>query len=150
MTLLARYRVRRPTIVSDIIDDEVVIINMDTGAYYSLDSCGVTVWQALDAGLDRQQVFATVQQRYDGPPAEMAQAVETFVAELAVEGLIAPLADDAPATPAPLPGRPAGARLPFEAPVVHKYEDMQDLILLDPIHEVDDSGWPMRLPDAEV
>jgi hypothetical protein len=27
-------------------------------------------------------------------------------------------------------------------PVLNKYTDMQDLLLLDPIHEVDERGWP--------
>jgi len=26
--------------------------------------------------------------------------------------------------------------------VVEKYTDMQDLVLLDPVHEVDERGWP--------
>jgi len=30
----------------------------------------------------------------------------------------------------------------YKAPELDTYEDMQDLILLDPIHEVDESGWP--------
>ena len=34
----------------------------------------------------------------------------------------------------------------FEAPILHKYTDMQDLLLLDPIHEVDEAGWPVARP----
>jgi hypothetical protein len=30
-------------------------------------------------------------------------------------------------------------------PVLDKYTDMQELLLLDPIHEVDDAGWPHTL-----
>ena len=33
-------------------------------------------------------------------------------------------------------------KLGFEAPILQKYTDMQDLLLLDPIHEVDEAGWP--------
>jgi hypothetical protein len=29
---------------------------------------------------------------------------------------------------------------------VAKYSDMEDLIMLDPIHEVDESGWPHPKP----
>jgi hypothetical protein len=31
---------------------------------------------------------------------------------------------------------------PWEAPIFEVYTDMQDLLLFDPIHEVDNSGWP--------
>jgi hypothetical protein len=31
--------------------------------------------------------------------------------------------------------------------MLQKFTDMQDLLLLDPIHEVDESGWP-RVPQT--
>ena len=31
---------------------------------------------------------------------------------------------------------------PFVPPTLEKYTDMQDLVLLDPVHEVDERGWP--------
>ena len=43
---------------------------------------------------------------------------------------------------------PGIERLSFEAPILHKYTDMQDLLLLDPIHEVDEAGWPSVKPDS--
>jgi hypothetical protein len=30
--------------------------------------------------------------------------------------------------------------------VLQKYTDMADLLLLDPIHEVDEQGWPQPAP----
>ena len=41
-------------------------------------------------------------------------------------------------------------RLWFEAPSLEKYTDMQDLVLLDPVHEVDQTGWPRQQPDDEA
>jgi hypothetical protein len=29
-------------------------------------------------------------------------------------------------------------------PLLRKYTDMRDLLLLDPIHDVDEQGWPVR------
>ena len=41
-----------------------------------------------------------------------------------------------------------GDRLLFSDPVFEKYDDMADLILLDPVHEIDqEEGWPKRAPD---
>ena len=38
---------------------------------------------------------------------------------------------------------PIGARQPWSAPVLETFTDMQDLILLDPVHEVEPTrGWP--------
>ena len=30
----------------------------------------------------------------------------------------------------------------FEPPLISKYSDMQELLILDPIHDVSDAGWP--------
>ena len=149
MALSGSYGPRRPNVISDMIDDEVVIINLATGAYYSLDHCGSVVWQALEAGFTVDEVLEQLQQRYDGQLEAMAPALERFVAELVEDGLVAarPANDDGQAGAWPLP---AGERQPFAAPVLQKYDDMQDLIMLDPIHEVDDSGWPARKADPRT
>ena len=36
------------------------------------------------------------------------------------------------------------ARGAYRTPVLSIYTDMQDLLLLDPIHDVDQAGWPTR------
>jgi hypothetical protein len=37
----------------------------------------------------------------------------------------------------------------FNAPNFEVHNDMQDLLVLDPIHEVDDAGWPSLKPPKE-
>jgi hypothetical protein len=149
MALSEGYMPRRPNVISDLIDGEVVIINMSTGAYYSLDACGALVWQALDAGLSVGQVIELAQQRYEAAPQIIAQAVAQLVAQLAEETLIVALSAPPASTTAALPPAASG-RLPFGAPTLQRYDDMQDLIMLDPIHDVDESGWPNRKPAPDA
>jgi len=47
----------------------------------------------------------------------------------------------APSSPLP-PPTPTGEA--FRPPTVAVYSDMEDLLLLDPIHDVDETGWPVR------
>ena len=35
---------------------------------------------------------------------------------------------------------------PYQAPVLQAFDDMQDLLLFDPIHEVEPTGWPQVSP----
>ena len=44
------YRINEPTIIHELIDGEVLAINNDSGAYYSIRGSGADVWQALGAG----------------------------------------------------------------------------------------------------
>jgi hypothetical protein len=63
--------------------------------------------------------------------------VQALLKDLAAEDLISPTESaGSAATPGP------GTRAPYAAPTLQKHTDMQDLLLLDPIHEVDETGWP--------
>ena len=32
----------------------------------------------------------------------------------------------------------------YEPPILNRYDDLQNLALLDPIHDVEEAGWPNR------
>jgi hypothetical protein len=70
--------------------------------------------------------------------------VTNFVAQLEQEGLVE--ASRSPADPVPVSALPRliEQKRPFVAPTLKKYSEIEDLLLLDPIHDVDDSGWPNR------
>lgn len=144
-----RLTIKRPQVIHEIFDGEVVIINLDTGSYYSLDRVGADVWNCLDAGADEAAIVQTLLLQYQANPADIAKSVHDFLAELERESLLVAADPPAAANPAP-PSSPAGTKLPFEKPVVHKYTDMEELLLLDPIHEVDEMGWPSTKQDPRT
>ncbi len=37
----------------------------------------------------------------------------------------------------------------FCLPIIEKYTDLEELLLLDPIHEVDESGWPKQKSEVK-
>jgi len=136
-----RFRVNTPKVVHETIDGEVIIIHLDTGCYYSLDGTGAAVWDRLDHGASLGEISEWLGQTYPDSVPQALSAVAQLAAELQSEDLIA--ASDA--APAARNGKPEPAvTLPpaFVVPVLHKHTDMQDLLLLDPIHEVDETGWP--------
>ena len=68
-----------------------------------------------------------------------------FLDELAQETLIVPGPTGESNT---APSRPETTEKdtevrPFQPPVLQKFRDMQDLLLMDPIHDVDEAGWPV-------
>lgn len=48
MNSASQFRINAPTVISETIDGEAIIINLDTGAYYSLRETGAAVWQLID------------------------------------------------------------------------------------------------------
>jgi len=143
----ASYRVNRPVVVAQEIDGEVVAINLRTGNYYSLMGSGPDVWAMLEDTANREEIVAGLAARYQAAGPDIEAAVEELLSKLEIEGLIVPAGasndDHRP--------RPVRERAQFEPPVFEKFDDMQDLILLDPVHEVDEeSGWPHRSGQPET
>lgn len=136
------FRINSPGVVHEPFEEEVVIVNLDTGRYYCLQKAGKTIWSEIAAGATRTDVVDALLAEYSASKDEIERAVDTLTAELLTESLIVPTSDAA-ARDTRAGGPSAVPKPPFEAPVLQTFTDMQDLLLLDPIHEVDNTGWPM-------
>jgi hypothetical protein len=147
------FKINTPKVVHEIIDGEVVVINLDTGLYYSLTKVGADIWSQIDAGQSQPAICATMVDQYEGPQETISLALDSFIQDLQREELIVLQSAEVPQSSPGFSdlksdlktvqnGGSPGEKLPFEAPKVERYTDMQDLLLLDPIHEVDETGWP--------
>jgi Coenzyme PQQ synthesis protein D (PqqD) len=147
MTQERTYECNSPDVVFENFGDETVIINLRTGHYYSLDPVGMALWDLISRSVPIGEVAERAAARYKGDAGVIAASVDEFTSRLAAEGLIrlAPPGRDAAgiARPAEL-GEPS----PFTSPVVSRYEDMAEMLLLDPIHDVTDRGWPSLATEA--
>jgi len=135
-------RINEPSVVHETIDDETIIIHLGTGTYYSLDGCGAEVWALIEAGAGGDQIVSAMRQSHDCEPALVDREVLELLDRLVAEGVL--VADDATRPPTPMP-EPAGAPCggSFQTPTLHRYTDMQEFMLVDPLHEVDhQAGWP--------
>jgi hypothetical protein len=138
------YRVNSPYVVHEMIEGEVILVNLDSGSYYSLDGAGAAFWEQLDQGASLPAAVAALQAHYEAAPETIAAAAAALLNDLLAEGLVKE-AGSPPASPT-VTSLSANGRRPFIAPVLNKHTDMQDLLLLDPIHEVDQAGWPSAKP----
>ncbi len=140
-----RYRVNKPDVILEDFGDEVVIVNLAIGNYYSVDAVAAAIWAMVQQGATPAEICARLSAEYDSPAESIEQAVTEFIRNLVSESLIVP---DAEAPRPRISDIPASQpRKPFSSPVLHKYTDMQELLLIDPIHEVDETGWP-NIPDT--
>jgi hypothetical protein len=119
-------------------DGEVVAIQLNTGIYYSLRGPAALLWQTLDKPSDSAGLARTLAAQFEVAAEQAGKDTEAFLQQLQTEQLI--IAADAASTGAPAAA--AGARQPYAAPQLERYADLQDLLLLDPIHEVGEQGWP--------
>ena len=136
--------VNRPAVVSEVIDGELVVMNLATGNYFSSSGSGAALWASLEVGSAAEGLAAALVRRYRIDAGTAAADVECFLERLRAESLVRESsADDAVAATAVSPA----ADEPYEAPQMHVYSDMRDLLMLDPIHDVAEEGWPSRPPE---
>jgi len=154
MTESTCFRIKGSNIIHETIDRETVIVNLDSGNYYSLENTGARVWSSIEKEASLRQMIEDISFHYNAGGEEIKKALSKLLTLLRGEGLIAFFERE---EPGPGPVSPEGDRIdggaerkPFEVPVLHKYNDMQELLLLDPIHEVDETGWPNVKPEQDA
>jgi len=136
------YRRNDAELAAEQFEDGLVIINFLTGRYFSMNSSAEVVWALLEHGCSSDEIAARLGEHclVTGTDAALLAAdVVAFLEKLVQERLVC--SDTRSADP-PIASLPA-AQLPYETPQVEVFEDLADLILLDPIHDVNEQlGWP--------
>ena len=118
------------------LDDDVLAIHLVSGLYYSMNGTAADCWQAVIDGIEAGVIVAGFETIAENPAA-VGPEVMAFVAELVEEQLVTPAAVRSATTD----WQPAGR---YSAPVLERFGDLQDLLLIDPIHDVDSQGWPSK------
>ncbi|MGH8559258.1 MAG: PqqD family protein [Methylococcales bacterium] len=135
-----RLEFYHPNIVYESFPDEAVVANLDNGLYYSINPVGAQIWELMVLGLSENDIIDYMTGAYSHAAKDyVATSIGNFLRQLQQEQIIRVTANRA------TPLSHAVFRItnvPFEPPCLEKYTDMQDLLLLDPIHDVDERGWP--------
>jgi hypothetical protein len=140
------YAPNHPDVAHETFDDEVILIHFQTGRYFRLDAAGRVAWAEIEHGATRESLAAALGRRFEAAPDALASAASSFLDALLAETLVV----ERPAPPANgatrAPGSVPAARTPLAPPRLEVFTDLQDLLLLDPIHDTDEAGWPHAKP----
>lgn len=139
------FKVNSPDIVSDTIDGEVVIVDLKSGDYYSLLNTATDIWDKIQQGLSIGQMLAYLESNYESASVDINDSTYSFLEQLQGKELIvidseSPMQKEASQSS---DLHQNTEKKTFEPPVFERFTDMEDLLLLDPIHEVNEQqGWP--------
>jgi hypothetical protein len=135
------YRVNEPDVIHQVFDREVVIVDLRNGSYYSLSESGGAAWLAFGTnGALVDDVARLLTTLYTVPPDVAARDLQAFIAELTTRDLIIACPSGHGAVDAANVTKPTAT---YSPPELRSYNDLQELFLLDPVHEVDAAaGWP--------
>lgn len=127
-----------PRLASDVFDGEYIIANLDTGLYYSIQGLAVTLVNALPFEASFPVILRLSEAFPDHRDTIQKELADIFQ-ELQNEDIIRESAAAIPEGPGP--GAIPEQYIPSK---FNRYADMQDLLLLDPIHDVDEDGWTVK------
>jgi hypothetical protein len=124
------------------IDNETILFDAETGHILLLAGFACVLWSHLVGGAKTAELCEAVDARFGS---DAGVATRTFLNDLRTAGILVPSNEEprTDATPASWPSH-------FVAPLLERYDDIAKIIAMDPIHEVDITGWPRSARDSEA
>lgn len=79
---------RRDGLLAAELDNETVLLGVEQGAYFGLETTAQAIWQELAQPRQIAEIVAALTARYDIDQARCAAQTLAFVEQLAAEGLV--------------------------------------------------------------
>lgn len=131
------YQLNSPPCIAELVDGEYVVINLDSGKYYNIVGLGAQVFQYLTLGVSVPALLSAISEDNS-----FWLQLDQFISQAVDEGLLKAVVI---AETSDLPKPVLDKALGIETLTINVYTDMQELLVLDPIHEVDEAqGWPNK------
>jgi len=135
---MKNYKIQKSGVTHDNFDGEIVALNLVEGKYYNMEETASFIWQCLEISTQTNSIIDQLSGLQEGNPDELNTDVQAFLEQLETEGLIYESSDLEETA------QVAKVKLPeiYAKPVLNVFTDMQEVIALDPVHDVSEKGWP--------
>lgn len=80
-----------PQVLARRVGEEIVILNIESGVYFGLDSVGARIWELLAEGNSLTRVCATMEQEFEVDRETLEADIRKLVQDLTDQGLIIPV-----------------------------------------------------------
>lgn len=138
-------KVNEPNVVHETIEGETIILNLGTGNYYSIEWPGTLFWDLLAETGDADGIRKAFLKANSKNENNFNKKYSQFINLLLEEELVVSV-DEGKKSTLSINNETneefSRAASKLEKLTLNKYSDMQDMLLLDPIHDVDEKGWP--------
>ena len=124
------YTIREQQISHNRFDDEVIIVNLASGSYFSLHDTAAEIWDLMQKGPASAQSLAAA---FSTDDPQAVRDIGAFLQQLLSFDVIAP----GDATPSPVSTAAA-----YTQPTIEAFDELRELLLADIVHDTDEAGWP--------
>ena len=84
---MSKYQRNTKTVYSKL-DDEIVMIDIEIGEYFSLNPVASRIWEMIESPLTLEEICTSLMDEYDIDAATCTKEVEAFITELSKKKLI--------------------------------------------------------------
>ncbi len=139
----ANFIAVRDQVVADRFGEETFLVNFRNGRYYAMRGAAGLIWQRLERPQNASSILAWLERIGGGSLPESAPTdILLFLDLLKTQGLVADSSESPTTEP---PGPEGGEASVYQRPVLEVFDDLSELITVDPVHEVDNErGWPVQ------
>lgn len=131
------YKLNESKMFADVTNNVAIIINSETGIYYGINNCGSIIFQAVLDGCSKQSIVEKLK-NIEGCPTDIESKLQSFIDDLLQKEII--VAGEQ-SSKIPVFDEFIIKQDKFEMKVL-EYADAQEMLLADPIHDVDEKeGW---------
>jgi hypothetical protein len=139
------FQINTIDVSAEYFDNEVLAINLKTGNYFSLRFSAFVFWKLITGGKSFEDTLVSMSEHYAISVNELTEKFEALLNQLINNELLVGLSSIENVEDTnwlkELDSK-------FLEPQFECYTDMQDLLLFDPIHDVDTQvGWPKKADD---
>lgn len=127
------YRLNEDKMFYDAEEGQAVIINFTTGMYYTTTSLGSVILERLLNGNDPDEIAKAVK-GLPGCPNDFGTQLNAFIEELGAKEILV-VGEAVPGGNEPIPD---GALADGFELKLEEFSEVQDLILADPVHDLND------------
>ncbi len=131
------FQLKSPPTIMEIIDGEAILINGEKGTYYNLSPQATLIFEAILNGYSLEELFTL-----NNLESKVCDHIYAIIDKLISEDILIEIESikRKKVSPIELNIKNYNKDIVFTI-----YEDMQDMLALDPIHEVDEViGWPSK------
>jgi len=138
--LSKKYRINESKAISETIDGEAIIVNLDTGFYYSANKTATIIWNEIQENNSIKNISHFFLNHYEVDEDTLEKYMTEIISLFLKDDLI--LKSEPDSSPDSIGNPTNRIKETFIIPKIERYDDMAGALMSDPVHDADEDGWP--------
>lgn len=122
------FIVNHSHIISEVFDNEVILMNLSDGMYYTLSGTAAEIWVAIEANNTKSATVENLVKRHNTDKTSTEDDVDNLISELLEESIILPN----PRLPGAISAIGEKNFGPYTTPKLLRHTDMAEIMTMDP------------------